>query len=145
MSAGQDTVGHVPGPPFLINNHVCSLGVVSYSSLLIIQLLGIFCLAIGIFVQTESSFQDLNLGAIITSPAIVLIVIGAVLFIIGFCGCFGALLELFVLLIIVSFRCVSAPDLFNVTPHTHTHTHPRLHHSSGYLKVLCDPHSDIVG
>ena len=41
------------------------------------------------------------LNKIITSPAIFLIVVGGLLFIIGFCGCFGALLEIFFLLVIV--------------------------------------------
>ena len=56
---------------------------------------------IGTFVQVEPTFRELALDNILTSPAIIL---GAVLFFIGFCGCFGALLELFVLLMIVSFN-----------------------------------------
>ena len=61
-------------------------------------------LGIGIYVQVETAFDGLQLNDLITSPAIALIIIGAVLFLIGFCGCLGALLELFVLLIVVRHR-----------------------------------------
>jgi hypothetical protein len=44
----------------------------------------------------------LRLSSILTSPAIVMIVLGVLLFILGFCGCLGALLEVFFLLIGVS-------------------------------------------
>ncbi|XP_064401853.1 tetraspanin-33-like [Halichondria panicea] len=67
---------------------------------IILWLLGVVILAIGIYVQVETGFSDLSLGSVLTSPAIVLIIIGAVLFVVGFCGCFGALLELFPLLLI---------------------------------------------
>lgn len=66
------------------------------------QLLGVGLLAIGIYVQVESTFDMLRLSSILTSPAIVMIIIGALLFILGFCGCLGALLEIFFLLVIVS-------------------------------------------
>ena len=46
--------------------------------------------------------QELMLSQAFSAPAIFLIVIGVMLFIIGFCGCFGALLEIFYLLVIVS-------------------------------------------
>ena len=61
-------------------------------------------MAIGIYVQVETAFDNLNLDSVLTSPAIALIIIGGVLTIVGFCGCFGALFELFILLIIVSSR-----------------------------------------
>ena len=61
-------------------------------------------LGIGIYVQVETAFDGLQLNDLITSPAIALIIIGTVLFLIGFCGCLGALLELFVLLIVVRHR-----------------------------------------
>ena len=43
----------------------------------------------------------MNLSSLLSNPSIAIIVIGAILFIIGFCGCFGALLEIAFLLIIV--------------------------------------------
>ncbi len=65
-------------------------------------MLGVLILAIGIYVQVETGFSELSLDSVLTSPAIALVIIGAVLFIVGFCGCFGALLEIFPLLLIVS-------------------------------------------
>ncbi len=59
-------------------------------------------LAIGIYVQVESTFDELMLGSLLTSPAIIIIILGSLLLILGFCGCLGALLEIFFLLIIVS-------------------------------------------
>lgn len=66
------------------------------------QLLGVALLAIGIYVQVESTFDMLQLGSVLTSPAIVMIILGGLLFILGFCGCLGALLEIFPLLVAVS-------------------------------------------
>ena len=43
----------------------------------------------------------MNLSSLFSNPTISLIVLGAVLFVVGFCGCFGALLEVYVLLVIV--------------------------------------------
>lgn len=72
----------------------------------LIWLVGMAILALGIYIQVDQSLatieQDLMLGQAISAPAIFLIVIGALLFIIGFCGCFGALLEIFFLLVIYS-------------------------------------------
>lgn len=65
------------------------------------QLLGAALLAIGIYVQVETAFEMLELTSLLTNPAIVMIVLGSVLFILGFCGCLGALLEIFFLLVIV--------------------------------------------
>ena len=65
------------------------------------QLLGVALLAIGIYVQVETTFDMLELSALLTNPAIVMIILGAFLFILGFCGCIGALLEIFFLLLIV--------------------------------------------
>lgn len=42
-----------------------------------------------------------NVSRLLTNPAIALIIFGAFLFIIGFCGCLGALLEVFILLVLV--------------------------------------------
>lgn len=68
--------------------------------------------------------QELMLGGAISAPAIFLIVIGVLLFIIGFCGCFGALLEIFFLLVIVSFVSLSLRiDSLSLSLYTHTHTH----------------------
>lgn len=70
-----------------------------------LQLLGVALLAIGIYVQVESTFDMLRLSSVLTSPAIVMIILGGLLFILGFCGCLGALLEVFFLLVIVSDCC----------------------------------------
>ena len=55
----------------------------------------------------------MNLTSLLSNPSISLIIIGAVLFIIGFCGCFGALLEVYVLLVLVGNFChfISLPSL----------------------------------
>lgn len=42
----------------------------------------------------------LGLSDFLTNPSIIIIVLGSFLFIIGFCGCLGALLEIFFLLVI---------------------------------------------
>ena len=68
------------------------------------QLLGAAMLAIGIYVQVETAFEMLELSSVLTNPAIVLIIFGCLLFILGFCGCLGALLEIFFLLVIVSWH-----------------------------------------
>lgn len=59
-------------------------------------------LGIGIYVQVETAIDSLGLSGLLSNPAIVMIILGAILFLLGFCGCFGALLELFPLLVIVS-------------------------------------------
>ena len=79
------------------------LAIICYFYLL--QLLGIALLAIGIYVQVETTFDRLMLSDAFTNPAIGMIVIGSMLFILGFCGCLGALLEVFFLLVIVSKPC----------------------------------------
>jgi len=66
------------------------------------QLLGVALLAIGIYVLVENTFQELMLGSVLTNPAIIITILGGLLFIIGFCGCIGALLEIVFLLVIVS-------------------------------------------
>ena len=58
-------------------------------------------LGIGIYLQVETAIDNLGLSGLLSNPAIILIIIGSVLFLLGFCGCFGALLELFFLLVIV--------------------------------------------
>lgn len=65
-----------------------------------IWVLGLLLLAVGIYVQFEKTFSDLQLDDVLTNPAIALIVAGVLLCIIGFCGCVGALREVFFLLII---------------------------------------------
>lgn len=70
-------------------------------SLSLLQILGMALLAIGIYVQVETAFDGLQLNDLITNPSIAMIILGSVLFLIGFCGCLGALLELFILLIVV--------------------------------------------
>lgn len=84
------------------NWNYCNL-VIKYLLFLIntvIWLLGIALLALGIYVQVEKTFDMLMLGSVLTNPSIIIIILGGLLFIIGFCGCLGALLELFYLLII---------------------------------------------
>lgn len=56
----------------------------------------------GIYVQVETVFDGLGVSDLLTNPAIALIILGGFLFIIGFLGCFGALLEFYYVLIIVS-------------------------------------------
>lgn len=72
------------------------------------QLLGMALLAIGIYVQVETTFDMLMLSSVLTNPAIVMIILGSLLFILGFCGCLGALLEVFFLLVIVRKSCNQA-------------------------------------
>ncbi len=79
-------------------------------------------LALGIYVLVENTFDTLMLGTILTNPAIIITVLGGLLFIIGFCGCIGALLELFFLLVIVR---------------THTHTHRSLGDNNVSMLVVC--------
>ena len=60
-------------------------------------------MAAGIYTQVESEQLNMvGLSAILTSPGIILIVLGGVIFLIGFFGCLGALREIFLLLVIVS-------------------------------------------
>ena len=65
------------------------------------QIVGMALLGIGIYLQVETAIDNLGLSGLLSNPAIILIIIGSVLFLLGFCGCFGALLELFFLLVIV--------------------------------------------
>ena len=76
---------------------MCDLG-------LFLQLLGLALLGAGIFILTapETNLDNLDAGNLLTAPAIILCVIGGSLFLLGFCGCFGALLELYYPLIVVS-------------------------------------------
>ena len=61
-----------------------------------LQLCGIALLGAGIYALTapETNLDDLDVGDFLTTPAIFLVIIGGLLFILGFCGCFGALLEI---------------------------------------------------
>lgn len=49
----------------------------------------------------ETNLDNLDVDNFLTAPAILLCIIGGLLFILGFCGCFGALLELYVPLLVV--------------------------------------------
>ena len=76
--------------------HICSY-------LFLLQLVGAILLAVGIFAQVEAgTLNEFGVGDVLASPAIIIIILGAVLFILGFSGCLGALREVFILLVIVS-------------------------------------------
>ena len=68
------------------------------------QLLGVALLGAGVYALTapETNLENLDADNFLTAPAILLCIIGGLLFILGFCGCFGALLELYIPLIVVS-------------------------------------------
>lgn len=55
----------------------------------------------------ETTFDMLELSSLLTNPAIVMIILGGILFILGFCGCLGALLEIFFLLVIVIINIIT--------------------------------------
>ena len=66
-------------------------------------MLGCILLAVGIFAQVEAgTLNEFGVGDVLASPAIILIILGALMFILGFSGCLGALREVFFLLVIVS-------------------------------------------
>lgn len=66
-------------------------------------MLGCALLAAGIFAQIEiGALEDIGVDGLLYSPSIILICLGGVMFILGFCGCLGALREVFILLVIVS-------------------------------------------
>ena len=68
-----------------------------------VQLLGVALLGAGVYVLTapETNLDNLDADNFLTAPAVLLCIIGGLLFILGFCGCFGALLELYIPLIVV--------------------------------------------
>ncbi|KAL5497327.1 hypothetical protein EMCRGX_G013786 [Ephydatia muelleri] len=72
----------------------------------LVLLIGLLLLTIGGFVQTEKTFSELTVQSVLSNPAIILIIAGSILVILGVCGCIGALLEVYVLLII--YGCVLA-------------------------------------
>ena len=80
---------------------VCVYNLLTYCTHIHTQLVGMALLGIGIYLHVETAIDNLGLGGLLSNPAIILIIIGSVLFLLGFCGCFGALLELFILLVIV--------------------------------------------
>lgn len=66
-------------------------------------MLGVALLGAGIYVLTapETNLDNLDVDNFLTAPAILLCIIGGLLFILGFCGCLGALLELYIPLLVV--------------------------------------------
>ena len=75
-----------------------------YRNVFCLQLLGVALLGAGVYALTapETNLDNLEVDNFLTAPAILLCIIGGVLFLLGFCGCFGALLELYIPLIVVS-------------------------------------------
>ena len=75
-----------------------------YTGRIYLQLLGVALLGAGVYVLTapETNLDNVEVDNFLTAPAILLCIIGGVLFLLGFCGCFGALLELYIPLIIVN-------------------------------------------
>jgi multisubunit Na+/H+ antiporter MnhG subunit len=71
---------------------------------LIVWLLGVAFLALGIYAVVLSFDGTVEIiGAnVVSTPGIILIVLGVILIVVGFCGWLGALREIFVLLVIVS-------------------------------------------
>lgn len=69
---------------------------------IIVWLLGVALLGAGVYVlrAPETNLDNLDVDNFLTAPAILLCIIGGLLFILGFCGCFGALLELYVPLLV---------------------------------------------
>jgi hypothetical protein len=69
----------------------------------VVWLLGVALLGAGVYVLTapETNLDNVDVDNFLTAPAILLCIIGGVLFLLGFCGCFGALLELYIPLIVV--------------------------------------------
>ena len=72
------------------------------------QLLGVALLGAGVYALTapETNLDNLDVDNFLTAPAILLCIIGGLLFLLGFCGCFGALLELYIPLIVVRTLCI---------------------------------------
>ena len=66
----------------------------------LVLLIGLVLVTIGGFVQTEKTFSELTVQSVLSNPAIILIIAGGILVILGVCGCIGALLEVYPLLII---------------------------------------------
>ena len=61
-------------------------------------------MAAGSYAQVESStLSGSGLDSVLVSPGIVLIILGSIMFILGFLGCLGALREVFILLVVVSY------------------------------------------
>ena len=56
---------------------------------------------LGVYVQEEKTFH-LSVQSVISNPAIILIIAGSILVTLGVCGSIGALLEVYLLLVLVS-------------------------------------------
>lgn len=67
-----------------------------------IQIIGIVLATLGTYVQVEKTFTQLSVQSVLSNPAMILIIAGGILVILGVCGSIGALLEIYFLLILVS-------------------------------------------
>lgn len=66
----------------------------------------------------ETNLDNLDVDNFLTAPAIMLCIIGGLLFLLGFCGCLGALLELYFLLIAVPVCISSHPEIIMDTTYS---------------------------
>ena len=73
----------------------------NYSRTIVFQAGGGLFLGVGLYARLQSNSWD-SLGGVSTDPAVLMIVVGIIIFLLGFCGCIGALRENLCLLRMVS-------------------------------------------
>lgn len=66
-----------------------------------VLLIGAMLVMLGVYVQEEKTFH-LSVQSVISNPAIILIIAGSILVTLGVCGSIGALLEVYLLLVLYS-------------------------------------------